>query len=196
MAAITRYSNIKLSMSSSGFGSWATSSEDEDTIITEKKKLNLDTIKGSEKYATMFKIFQISYNSLNSGVVSTKRDIYYKDVNLFKSTRVVDKSLALIKKHHNIFYEKLNIIASPKGLYSGSISIFTKDRPFGNFSTKCDWNLVPYSNSIIDIQCESDFVLIVEKEAIYEYLISSGFFGMFPKSTLITGKGYPVDKNE
>ena len=46
--------------------------------------------------------------------------------------------------------------------------------------------LIPPVNQITKVVSVADFVLVIEKEASFRQLVSSGFAGMFPNGILVT----------
>ncbi|ORX79211.1 hypothetical protein BCR32DRAFT_281586 [Anaeromyces robustus] len=120
------------------------------------------------KHARMFEIYicilQLIQNIISENIILTKRDVYYRNVTLFKKQNTVNEVLNNISCSLGVPHSSLNIIASQKGLITGNIKIKMK------------------KGYIIDCQ---------EKEAIFQYLYSTGFLDKNKNITLITGKGYP-----
>lgn len=46
--------------------------------------------------------------------------------------------------------------------------------------------LIPPVNQITKVVSVADFVLVIEKEASFRQLVSTGFAGMFPNGVLVT----------
>ncbi|KAL6594479.1 hypothetical protein U3516DRAFT_672526 [Neocallimastix sp. 'constans'] len=142
-------------------------------------------------------ILQLLLNNLKEKIIVKKRDIYYRNVSLFKSQKTVDN------------------IASQKGLISGNIIIKFKkgytlyyNKNFFYLYIKFFFNiLISILNKILHIQIFGEIILVIEKETIFQYLYSSGFLEKNKNIILITGKGYPdlctrlflryiIDKND
>lgn len=67
---------------------------------------------------------------LATNQITTKRDLYYKNVPLFKSQSVVDKAIDVIATSLNVPRLELNVVATPKSCVFGNITIFGKNGQF------------------------------------------------------------------
>ena len=67
------------------------------------------------------------HDLLRAGIVTTKRDLYYRDVNLFQSQSVVDDAISQIAYSFGVERLHLNVVASPKGCVYGDLTITTQD---------------------------------------------------------------------
>ncbi|KAI8993685.1 Spo11/DNA topoisomerase VI subunit A [Pilobolus umbonatus] len=126
-------------------------------------------------------VLQIIYEAIAYKIIVTKRDIFYRDVVLFRTQNVVDMT------------------AASKGLIFGPVRLKLKNNKvldcLSDSSTDSNneqGTLIPPINLICDIQCKAKYVIVIEKEATFRHLASSGFCQSLPESCiLITGKGYP-----
>lgn len=64
---------------------------------------------------------------LDTETVTTKRDLYYQNVPLFKTQKVVDRSIDVIAASLNVHRLQLNVVASPKSCVYGNISVVGTD---------------------------------------------------------------------
>lgn len=64
---------------------------------------------------------------LDSHTVTTKRDLYYKNVALFGNQSTVDKAIDTIAASLNVHRRLLNVVASPKSCVFGNLSILGMD---------------------------------------------------------------------
>ncbi|VDO40499.1 unnamed protein product [Haemonchus placei] len=76
-----------------------------------------------------------------------------------------------------------------KGMLSGALTFMTNEQKL----VDCRDQQVLISESLTNFRVISDvqFIVVVEKDAIFQKLIDEGYFAAFPKSLLVTGKGYP-----
>jgi len=123
----------------------------------------------------------------------TKRDAFYRDVNLFKTQRTVDRLVDDLAATLNLTREKLHIIASPRGMLQGDLELVTvADQLVSGHGPPMH---IPPPCSIKDLRPGHDahFVLIVEKEAIFHLLVDMDFTHdpWLGHSILICGMGYP-----
>ncbi|KAG8912338.1 endodeoxyribonuclease, partial [Tulasnella sp. 417] len=123
-------------------------------------------------------------------------DIFYKDPGLFGKQSVVDKLVDDLAATSDLDRSDLGVRASSKGLFAGSgltIHLHHGGMAMGNDH---DSTLIPCDAEIstLEIREDIEFVLIVEKEAVFQTLCRLGF-PCHPllkgPGILITGKGYP-----
>ncbi|KIO10072.1 hypothetical protein M404DRAFT_996060 [Pisolithus tinctorius Marx 270] len=137
-----------------------------------------------------------AHRALEQGISLTKRDIYYKDVALFKSQKIVDRFIDDLAATLQWDRADLNIRATSKGLICGSCLVI---RLIGGASLHLNdhqGTLIPAGEDIGQFEFESRvaWVLIVEKEAIFQTLCQLNFSkypGLPGPGLIVTGKGYP-----
>ncbi|KAF9568218.1 DNA topoisomerase IV, alpha subunit [Agrocybe pediades] len=147
-------------------------------------------------FAQLFRVLDLAHEAALSEVPTTKRDIYYKDVTLFKSQKVVDTLVDDLAATFDVERSDLNIRSSSKGLICGSglsITLRSGERIECNDS---EGTLIPAGEDIETFGVDEDvaWVLIVEKEAVFQTLCKMRIcrHDSFPgPGILITGKGYP-----
>ncbi|KAL9708669.1 endodeoxyribonuclease [Leucoagaricus gongylophorus] len=140
------------------------------------KKSNVASLR---PFAQLFRVMDLAHEAIIDDIPITKRDIYYNDVQLFKSQKTVDTLVDDLAATLDLGRSFLNIRASSKGLICGSgltIRLFTgeKIRP-----TDTEGTLIPVGEDIESFGLDPDvcWVLVVEKEA------SRCFFGRFVHQT-------------
>ncbi|KAH9809007.1 Spo11/DNA topoisomerase VI subunit A [Melampsora americana] len=163
------------------------------TIRFPKKVQSSRSGSGAKELAMLLRIVEIIHDAISRDVTVTKRDIYYRDVNLFKTQIQVDRLVDDLSATLEISRADLHTFASSKGLLSGNIQLKTSDDQIISASKLPA--LIPPTEVISEIMLEESvqFVLVVEKEAVFTSLLSVDFPNdhRFGKSVLITGKGYP-----
>ncbi|GBC26340.2 meiotic recombination protein SPO11-like [Rhizophagus irregularis DAOM 181602=DAOM 197198] len=156
------------------------------------KQIQFLSTKNPKTFVIMIRILDICHELLIQNVTATKRDIYYKDVKLFGNSQTVDLVIDELACFFQIPRSCLNVIASAKGLVAGSLKIIQKDRSILDCSkTSCQGTLIPTMDLIDRIETNAEFVLVIEKEATFQYILSSKMHEQFGPCILITGKGYP-----
>ena len=168
--------------------------------------------------ARILKLAVIIQNKLNQLMPCTKRELYYENVDLFKSTAIIDSNESDLCSILGICRFDLPIFPSAKGLFCGNITLVNK---FGNrlninnSNMNSKINLINYEylidefylddiskknidfiqnniNIVGNNLCQKYFVLIVEKETLFFNLVGNyQFYNKFPNVIIITGKGYP-----
>ncbi|KAI9315689.1 Spo11/DNA topoisomerase VI subunit A [Dichotomocladium elegans] len=154
------------------------------------------------KYLAQFlTVIDIIHEALASNVVVSKRDIFYRDVKLFRNQSIVDKIVENISRAFNVPRSSLNVTAASKGLLFGPARLTLKNGKTIHCSDDRNTDveycndeqgvLIPPISQIAQMECNADYLLVVEKEASFRHLVSTGFNTVPPKGILITGKGYP-----
>ncbi|RXW23514.1 hypothetical protein EST38_g2345 [Candolleomyces aberdarensis] len=131
----------------------------------------------------LFSVLDIAHEALTANMPTTKRDVYYKDVKLFKTQKTVDQV---------DFGQR----AASKGLLCGSgltIHLFSGETIAGKDT---DGVNIPVGEDIESFGVDEDvrWVLVVEKEAVFQTLCRLGVANhacMPGRGIVITGKGYP-----
>ncbi|KAJ4487334.1 Spo11/DNA topoisomerase VI subunit A [Lentinula edodes] len=136
------------------------------------------------------------HEAVIENVPVTKRDIYYRDVPLFKEQRIVDNIVDDIAASLKLERSDLNVRATSKGIFCGSslnVYLSSGDVIHGNDS---EASLIPIGEDVETFRVDEDlaWVLIIEKDAVFQTLchLNASNHPLLPgKGLLITGKGYP-----
>ncbi|RKF57372.1 Meiotic recombination protein rec12 [Erysiphe neolycopersici] len=125
------------------------------------------------KFTVLLRILELSHEALVTGIITTKRDIYYREPELFKHQTVVDRYLNDIAHTLGVERHALNVVAAAKGLIAGSFT------------------MTQYDCSLID--CSTNPELTLSKQATFRTLTSTLYwkYSLAGKGILITAKGYP-----
>ncbi|MFW9903765.1 MAG: hypothetical protein ACFFFH_05490 [Candidatus Thorarchaeota archaeon] len=121
---------------------------------------------------------------------ATKRHLFYRDVNLFENQRVSDGLIEDLGALLRVSRNSLNVIASAKGKVIGRMS-FTE----GGDRIDCTQGLgghaiTPMLDQVDNIESDAEFVLVIEKDAVFQDLAEDKFFNYLP-CVLITASGQP-----
>ena len=129
------------------------------------------------------------YKRLARNLTCTKREIYYRDVDLFGNQETVNKAIDSLCAMFEVQEHELGVLSSSKGLVAGDLIIVTSNERI-DCTTAC---LVPQNPSaIVSLESKADYVLIVEKDTVFQRLINENIFtNINKKIILITAKGYP-----
>ncbi|KAI0042921.1 DNA topoisomerase IV, alpha subunit [Auriscalpium vulgare] len=147
-------------------------------------------------FAQFFRVAELAHEALINDIPTTKRDLFYKDVPLFKSQGVVDRLVDDLAATIDLGRADLNIRASSKGLVCGvglSIHLFSGDIMK---VVESEGTLIPVAEDIerFDLTEGIKWVLVVEKEAVFQTLCRLHFVrdsSLPGPGIMITGKGYP-----
>ncbi|KAJ7079077.1 Spo11/DNA topoisomerase VI subunit A [Mycena belliarum] len=147
-------------------------------------------------FARMFKVLDLMHEAVVDGVPATKRDIYYKDVPLFKTQKVVDDLVDDLAATFELERADLNVRATSKGLVCGSglvIHLVSGEKIRVNDT---EGSLIPVGEDIASFEVGEDvaWVLLVEKDAVFQTLCRLRLVdrpALRGRGIMITGKGYP-----
>ncbi|KAI8807596.1 Spo11/DNA topoisomerase VI subunit A [Cladochytrium replicatum] len=159
----------------------------------EENEIIQNRRKSGNGFSVYTRILKICYNLLVDEKVATKRDVYYQDVALFKSQRVVDQAVDDIACSFKVPRYCLNVDAAGKGLVIGSLKLVLKSATIIDCSACPQGTLIPSVELIDRIVTDADFVLVVEKEATFSALLSHGLISGYPlgRCILITVRLFP-----
>ncbi|KAK3359637.1 Spo11/DNA topoisomerase VI subunit A [Lasiosphaeria hispida] len=153
------------------------------------------TAQEAKRFAALFRIIELSHEALVSGNLITKRNIYYQNIDMFKSQAVVDNIVDNLAFTLGVGRGDLNIVAAAKGLISGDIEFLMR----GGAVVQCGLSrdsgfLLPSINSIDKIDFRAtEWLLVIEKEATFRTLAASQFTHncRAGQGVIITAKGFP-----
>ncbi|PMD12317.1 DNA topoisomerase IV, alpha subunit [Hyaloscypha hepaticicola] len=118
------------------------------------------------KFTALLRILELSHEALVTGTVTTKRDIYYRDPELFMRQAVVDRYIDDIAYTFGVGRDALNVVAAAKGLVAGSFSIKRKEDSIIDYSIESEGILIPGVKEIESIwMFDVRWILVIEKEA-------------------------------
>ncbi|EGZ75040.1 DNA topoisomerase IV, alpha subunit [Neurospora tetrasperma FGSC 2509] len=120
------------------------------------------------RFEALFRIIEISHEALLSGTLVTKRNIYYQNMELFRSQSVVDEMVDNLAFTLGVGRNDLNIVATAKGLVAGQVELIMR------------------GGSKINCAESSDSATFRTLSASRYYTVSRAGSGI-----LVTGKGYP-----
>ncbi|KAG7883179.1 hypothetical protein KL937_000352 [Ogataea polymorpha] len=147
------------------------------------------------KFACYLKVLRLLFDQISSmpSFFVSKRQIYYRDVTLFKKQAVINQCIDDIASSFGVSTETLGVVAAQKGLIYGNLQYYYRDR-FVKLEKKEGTMLLP----LISLESHhEDFrfvspcpeeIIIVEKESVFSKLCKEHDHG---NKILITAKGFP-----
>ncbi|KAJ7772623.1 DNA topoisomerase IV alpha subunit [Mycena maculata] len=147
-------------------------------------------------FAQLFKVLDLMHEAVVDDVPATKRDIYYKDVPLFKKQKVVDNLVDDLAATFELERADLNVRATSKGLVCGSglvIHLVSGEKVHANDT---EGALIPVGEDIEGYTVGEDveWMLLIEKDAVFQTLCRlrlADHPALTGRGVLVTGKGYP-----
>ncbi|KAJ1605176.1 topoisomerase VIA/SpoII nuclease subunit [Cryptosporidium canis] len=159
--------------------------------------------------ACLISVMNILHRNIQEGFHSTLRDIYYNNPSLYKRQRISDKYIAQVTHLVQAPRELLNVVSTAKGRVRGPVII--KGLEFGVASAgekrevrldcmsvfeTMGHSISPYifkgmGGLKLSYYSKIKFVLVVEKDTIFQRLLEFGFHSKFDDCCiLITARGF------
>ncbi|XP_044730589.1 meiotic recombination protein SPO11 [Chrysoperla carnea] len=165
-------------------------------IVLLKKDATVRTIDSSNLKSQTFTniVFLLSkiYKLLQIGGKCTRRELYYQNIEIIKSQRIIDSTINDICTILEVLPWELGIMGTSKGLIAGNLSLKLLDGSFIDCHNTRNGVIVPQDiQDIQDINSDAKFILIVEKDAIFQKLLDDKILNNLGPLILITGKGFP-----
>lgn len=173
---------------------WSDCRMNNDVLSQDETNLGTRTIsfgnKSSERTFTHIMVVLLEvYKLLGRNLTCTKREIYYRDVELFGSQEAVNKAVNAICAMLNVQEFELGVLSSSKGLIAGDLIIVIGDEKIDCKTTQA---VPPNPSAITSFESTADYVLVVEKDTVFQRFVNDKIFDRIEsKIVLITAKGYP-----
>ncbi|KAJ7045799.1 DNA topoisomerase IV alpha subunit [Mycena alexandri] len=147
-------------------------------------------------FAQLFRVLDFMHEAVVDGVPATKRDMYYRDVPLFKKQNVVDNLVDDLAATFELERADLNVRATSKGLVCGSGLVIHLNSGETVHANDTEGALIPVGEDIkaFTVAEDVEWVLVVEKDAVFQTLcrLRLATHPSLPRrGIIITGKGYP-----
>lgn len=167
--------------------------EELDRIVLKDKTsvrafANTSTVR---KTAITTRIMGLVWELCRKQIHTTKRDLYYTDVKLFRTQTESDDVLNDVACMLGCTRTSLSVVASEKGIVIGRVSF----REAGDLINCTRMGvggkaIPPYIERITDVESDAEFILLVEKDAAFMRLAEDRFYNKYP-CIIITAKGQP-----
>ncbi|KAL4915604.1 Spo11/DNA topoisomerase VI subunit A [Aspergillus aurantiobrunneus] len=146
------------------------------------------------RFTVALRILSAIRDAVEAGLAISIRDIYYSDPEYFESQGVVDRFVDDLALTIGVERSDLNVEAAAKGLTVGYYQLTTAKNGIIDARESTKDCLIPRLRDIAKLNISDvDWILIIEKEAVFRRLARSNFHtrAAAGKGILITGKGYP-----
>ncbi|XP_059086270.1 meiotic recombination protein SPO11-like isoform X2 [Tigriopus californicus] len=119
----------------------------------------------------------------------TKRELYYQHINHYRSQVAVDECVKVIACMLRIPRLHLRILSTSKGLFMGNIVFHNAQgiQVIGSHATPIPQDIT----GISQLASDAKFILVVEKDAVFQRLADDNFAVIYQPCLVITGKGVP-----
>ncbi|KAK5166596.1 endodeoxyribonuclease [Saxophila tyrrhenica] len=145
------------------------------------------------RFTVVVRILELIHETLRTGAVISKRDVYYRDPALFGSQTQVDRYVDDIAYTFSVPRASLNIAAAAKGLLAGAVSFCRRDGSICSASTDREGMLIAALRELLSCDVSKvKWILVIEKEATFRSIAASEFWDtVATDGVIVTGKGYP-----
>ncbi len=155
--------------------------------MIERQFRSLSSVSSVEQMTIIMKLI---HDLLSRDIHSTKRDIFYMDVNSFEKQSVSDSLVEDLSAMLQVTRSSLNVSASSKGIVVGRLSFKEKGDQIDCSAIGAGKAISPNIDDIEDFETDAEMCLVIEKDAIFNRLAEDQFYDYVP-SILITAKGQP-----
>lgn len=127
------------------------------------------------------------YKMLSRNSKITRRELYYNDVDLFGNQESVNKAIETICALLNVQEYELGILSTSKGLIAGDLIINIGDE---RIDCSVPQSVPANPSAIRFFETSADFILIVEKETVFQRLVNDNIFKRTDsRIILVTARG-------
>ncbi len=158
----------------------------------KKSKRTFHNVATTTAFTQMLFVLSVLQEAAERKKHLTKREVYYQDPELFnKDQNASDNLLEDIAVTMGVTRPCIRVIAAAKGVCIGDLTLRERDDTFNCDSLgRGGWSISPFIDEVDIVDTNSEYVLVVEKDAALIRLIEEDFHKK-NKCLLITGKGQP-----
>ncbi|XP_030932844.1 meiotic recombination protein SPO11-1 isoform X1 [Quercus lobata] len=156
-----------------------------------KEILTLQRENHVHRLDVLLRVLLIVQQLLQENRHGSKRDIYYIHPSVFSEQSVVDRAINDICILMQCSRHNLNVVSVGNGLVMGWIRFLEGGRKFDCINRPNTAHPIPVQvEEVKDIVSVADYILVVEKESVFERLANDRFCNA-NHCIVITGRGYP-----
>ena len=147
----------------------------------------------SERFPKVVFVLRTMKRLVEEGRRTTKRDIFYENFAVFSNQAEVDRLVAELVALLQVPRLLLGVVATSKGLVVGDLSYLNSEGIMVDCSLTVGGDSIPQDvPELRDLQTHASFLLVVEKDAVFQRLLEEGVFDSgLPPFVMVTGKGVP-----
>ncbi|XP_050675485.1 meiotic recombination protein SPO11 [Leptidea sinapis] len=145
----------------------------------------------SSRFNTIVFVLTRVHDLLMKNLTVTRREMYYQNVTRFRKQVDLDIGVRDVCCLLETPPWELGVVATAKGLVAGPLQILTRDGTVIDCMTS-GGTLIPQDiNGIREFKSSAKYILVVEKDAVFQKLLDEGAPIRLRPVIIITGKGYP-----
>ncbi|CAH0726555.1 unnamed protein product, partial [Brenthis ino] len=161
--------------------------------LNEAKKtvLNYSSKEDKSRFNTIIFVLTKAHELLTKKLTITRRELFYQNVSRFGSQSKLDVGVRDACCLLETPPWNLGIVATAKGLIAGPLILYNVD----GTTVDCMMSggtLVPQDiNGIKEFKSPAKYILLIEKDAVFQKLLDEGALVRLGPVIILTGKGYP-----
>lgn len=140
--------------------------------------------------AQMSMLMRILFEVLDREIHTTKRDLFYMAVNEFETQGISDALIEDLGAMMQVTRPSMNIWASSKGVVIGRLKYRERGDLIDCSKIGSGKSIAPNVDDIDSFESDAEFVLVVEKDAVFNRLAEDHFYDYVP-CIIVTAKGQP-----
>lgn len=156
--------------------------------------LKLLTELKSRTLVMRIRLHEIIIEMQESGTSRNEREIFYMDVNVFRTQSIVKRMISSIASELQVSKHELGVRNTLKGTFIGKLTFIKCDglSTMEICSLENTPQLIPDMSKVREVFCEYKKVLVVEKDTIFQRIASeAGRERCLEGVLLVCGRGYP-----
>ncbi|XP_045511606.1 meiotic recombination protein W68 isoform X2 [Colias croceus] len=143
------------------------------------------------RFNTIVFVLTRVHELITKNLTVTRRELYYQNVARFRNQGDLDIGVRDVCCLLECPPWDLGIVATAKGLIAGPLKIVNNDGSVTDCSTS-GGTLVPQDiQNIKEFKTSAKYILVVEKDAVFQKLLDEGALVRLRPVIILTGKGYP-----
>ncbi|XP_059617239.1 meiotic recombination protein W68 [Phlebotomus argentipes] len=171
---------------------------DEVLKIKPSEKSKLKTVSfhrktHNQRFCLIVMLLGEAYKFLKTNTGCNKREILYRHLSMVRDMRNLEVGIADMCAMLEIAPWEVGIVATSKGLVSGPLRIIMDTSDVIDCGTAFEGTALPHNfTAMQEFRTTAKFVLVVEKDTVFERLLKDDIFNRIGKHfILVTGKGEP-----
>ncbi|XP_038210027.1 meiotic recombination protein W68 [Zerene cesonia] len=159
--------------------------------ISKTTTIRYSRAEDKSRFNTIVFVLTRVHELMTKNMTVTRRELYYQNLARFRSQGVLDIGVRDVCCLLECPPWDLGIVATAKGLIAGPLKIVNEDGSVIDCSTS-GGTLVPQDiRNIKEFKTSAKYILVVEKDAIFQKLLDEGALVRLRPVIILTGKGYP-----
>ncbi|XP_026324408.1 meiotic recombination protein SPO11, partial [Hyposmocoma kahamanoa] len=160
-------------------------------IDAKKTTVTYNSKEDRSKFNTMVFVLTKVHELLSKNITVTRRELFYQNVTRFRIQTNLDVAVRDVCCLLETPPWNLGIVATAKGLIAGPLTMHYADGSMLDCATLGGMLIPQDIVGIKEFRSTAKYILVVEKDAVFQKLLDEGVLVRLGPVILMTGKGYP-----